>query len=1130
MTSSSRMRSGFRGAALTFAFVLCGAISPALAEERTFSREDLEFFDIEVHPILQASCNKCHGSKERIKAHFRVTSREGLIRGGDRGPAINLEDPKKSLFLEMISYKDENHSMPPTGKLSDREIGILTRWVELGAPFNPKKEIRATASEKKDFDPTVVSEKTKQYWAFKPYAGKNPPKVDNAEWSRHPIDAFVYHRLAEAGLKPNGPASRRELIRRAYYNLIGLPPSLAEVQAFENDKSADAFEKVIDHLLDSPHYGEKWARHWLDLVRYAESNGYERDSVKPMAWGYRDYIIRAFNKDKPYDLFVREQIAGDEFDSKTADSITATGFQRLGLWDDEPADRALARYEYLDSIVATMGELVLGLTIGCARCHDHKLDPIPQKDYYQMVSFFANISPHGKGDRNLVSLDTPAVRAELEKQRGEKAEKEFALHSKIFTLENEFLAAAKKKKPELVEDFLGPADIADLKYRFYRDTWDKLPKFDDLRPETTGVLPDGRFTLQPALRRAAMGFVYEGKLRVPADGEYRFYVRSKDGSRLTVGEKKIGEESGTGTHEYSGAVQLKKGYAPIRFDFFNKDGGPELDVEWSSSDFSQRSLANTRSASPGIFFSDARGSSPSEWMYTTRKPNKRWADRKFRANGWKKGIAGFGTKGTPGAIVRTTWNTKEIWLRKTFEVRGELSGLILSLHHDEDATILVNGAKVHEARGHRREYTTVDLAKARPHLREGINVLAIHCRQTGGGQYIDAGLSEDGKTSSVSRLIADHGDQVLGAEKKAAYQRLKGELTASQKAKVSINIPKAMAVGESGRRTIRVLLRGNPHLPGDEVQPGFPSVLSPPKPSIKDRGASSGRRSALADWLVDAKNPLTARVAVNRLWQFQFGRGIVRSPSNFGRLGDRPTHPELLDWLAAEFVRQGWKMKAFHKLLMTSRTYQMSSRGQKEALAKDPTNNLLWRFDMRRLTAEEIRDSMLAVTGKLNTKMFGPSMYPELPDAILRTSSTGAGKWGRSSPEERNRRAIYIFIRRSLQDPMLKTFDFADTDSPCSVRFATTVPTQALTMLNSKFVSEQAEAFAASLTSGADNLEARVKLAIERALSRSPHPGEVADAAGIVKSFQKKYELDEAKALERYSLILLNLNEFFYID
>ena len=424
------------------------AMPMVLSAQELSDAAKVEFFDQKVYAILKDNCFKCHGGEKKLKGQFRLTSREGLLAGGEIGPAINLKEPQKSLLLDMLSYRDGDHEMPPKAKLPQAQIDILTQWVKLGAPFNPKLEIAGNDVPDK-LPNTQINARTKAYWAYQKIQHPPTPKVANDDWGRSAIDAFVFDRLARNKLTPNGPADRRQLIRRAYYDLIGLPPSPEEVAAFMKDNSPNAFGKVIDRLLAMPQYGEKWGRHWLDLVRFAETNGYERDSKKDLIWKYRDYVIRAFNEDKPYDRFIMEQIAGDELPDKTGDSITATGFYRLGIWDDEPADRPLARYDYLDDILRTASETFLGMTVGCARCHDHKIDPIPQKDYYSLLSFFNDISPHGKGKTNHVPITDANTKAQMEKKRAEQQKVITAIQSKLEPIEEALIDGYAVKNPTI---------------------------------------------------------------------------------------------------------------------------------------------------------------------------------------------------------------------------------------------------------------------------------------------------------------------------------------------------------------------------------------------------------------------------------------------------------------------------------------------------------------------------------------------------------------------------------------------------------------------------------------------------------------------------------------------------------
>ena len=703
--------------------------------------QKLGFFTDQVKLILESSCIKCHGG-EKTKGGLLLVDRESLLKGGDTGPAISTDAPSASLLLKAIGYGDPELQMPPKQKLSNPQIAILTKWIEMGAPMTPLTVSRPGGIAEvptKRIVPQVNAESMK-FWSFQPVKRSALPTVQQAAWVKSPIDAFVLAKLEANHLTPAPPADKAVLLRRAYYDLTGLPPTPAETEAFLRDPSPNAFEKIVDRLLASPRYGERWARHWLDVVRYADTNSFERDGLKPNAWRFRDYVIDAFNQDKPYDQFVKEQVAGDELEPVTADGITATGFYRLGIWDDEPADRMQAHMDQFDDMVTTTGQAFLGLTVNCARCHDHKLDPIPQKDYYRMVSFFQGIRPYSNGESILT---------------------EIAPQDQLKAVQND-AKALRRRKEELRHE------IAAIE-----------------KPVITG-LAHGESTL-PSSRKGRQSALGPIVLKAIGEDPFRHYA-----SLITELE------------------ELEARKSSVAMALSVKEAGPK----------------------PGPTF---------------------------------------------------------------------------------------------------------------------------------------------------------------------------------------------------------VMMRGNAHVPGDRVEPAFLSILNPPKaivPMPKPGATSSGRRRVLAEWLASDRNPLVARVMMNRVFQHHFGRGIVRSPNDFGSLGDRPTHPELLDWLASEFVARGWKLKSMHRMLMLSNTYQMSSTAEPTALAKDPQNDLLWRFDMRRLEAEEVRDSILAVDGRLNLEMGGPGVFPIIPKEVLAGQSVPGAGWGSSTPQEQSRRSVYIHQKRSLVVPI----------TPVSMRRTTTPP------------------------------------------------------------------------------------------
>jgi len=811
-------------------------LTPARTQE-----EALALFKA-VKPILVEECLSCHVGAD-AQGKLVLTTRAALLKGGASGPSLSLTKPADSLLLRAVRY--EGRRMPPKGKLAQPKIDTLTRWVAAGAPWpsGPEGDLQS----KVFHGPPPVNEETKRFWSFQPVKRPAVPKPRNAAWVRNPVDAFILAKLEASGLTPNPPADRAQLIRRAYYDVIGLPPTPEEVQTFAADRAPDAWEKVVERLLASPQYGEKWGRHWLDLVRYAESNSYERDGTKPNAWRFRDYVIQSLNQDKPYDQFLTEQLAGDELDARTPERLIATGYYRLGIWDDEPADPELALYDDMDDIARTTGEVFLGMSIGCARCHDHKIDPLPAKDYYQFLSFFMGVKRYGV--------------------RSDESVRE---------------ASLRPISPE-----------------------------EDVR----------RFRAEVDAHRERM---------------------------------RLNQEAINGVE--------------------------------------------------GKIFADLVPVEKEEWRNENARP--------------------------------------EI-------IRKRIGKLLTQEEFD-----------------------------------------------------------------AYRGLLRDRG--------RLRFNRPRG-------------LDEALCVTEIGPkpRETFILTRGLPGAKADRVEPGFPTVLSPPQPQITppSYGDTSGRRLALARWIASPENPLTARVMVNRVWQFHFGRGIVRSTNNFGFQGDKPTHPELLDWLADEFVKGGWKLKPLHRLIMLSNAYQMSSRANPKAIAQDPLNDLFWRYDMRRLQAEEVRDSILAVNGSLNPKMGGPSFYPTIPPEVLAGQSRPGENWGRSSPEEERRRSVYIFVKRSLVTPIIAGFDGPDTDFTCPTRFSTTQPTQALGMLNSTFVNDQAKVFARFLKekAGADSA-AQVRLALTRVTQRPPTEAEVQRGVKLIAALQSEEKMSADDALAAFCIVALNLNEFLYLD
>ena len=979
---------------LTPTYAEPGAEAKADAQAAPQDPDALAFFEKQVRPILDKRCIKCHGG-EKIEGKLSFATRELMLKGGASGQVIDWENHLKSLFVVAINYSDFDYEMPPTGKLPQKEIETLTKWVAAGLPWTPgEKGYLADPGGGDQHGPPSIEE-GKNYWAYKPVVKPKVPQVDNADWAKHPIDAFIYDKLKTNGLEPSTPADRVALIRRASYNLTGLPPTPEEVEAFVKDDQPGAWERVIDRLLASPQYGEQWARHWMDISRYAETNGYERDVKKRNIWRYRDYLIRAFNSDTPYDRMMKEHVAGDLLPDRDAQSYIATGFHRLGVWDDEPTDRVQARGDYIADIVDTTTGAFLATTLACARCHDHKKDPIHQSDYYAFYAFFNNIQEMQRGKDDAISMN---LRDPLDN------------------------------------------DVAQQK----AIAWD---------------------TRVAELRQAIN------------DTESAF-------------SKALG----------AGFINQKSKLTAI---------APDSSVELRT------------------------------WRYQMTDPGKDWYLQQFDDRAWPTAKGGFGFN-VNRKHLPNQWKSDDVYMRQTFRLTELPKHLTLTITSRAGTEVYINGIRVYQRKdptGHK--YTQVQLpAEALQALVVGSNSFAVTSNKGPEGLwFVDVGLYTGIVDPFVAKraLIDAKGEALLGKETLQTYQVNRSELDRLLAHPVAKPYP-ALVLNELGRGLPKQQIheRGNANTLGEEVPARFPLVLGGATPMVselpKDMNAN-GRRLALADWLASADNPLTARVMVNRIWQHQFGRGIVRSTSDFGQLGESPTHPELLDFLAATFIEKGWSIKEMNKFIMTSKAYQMSSSPQQVGLEIDPVNNLFWRFDMRRLTAEEFRDSLLAVNGSLNPKMYGPSIYTKMPAEVLATASRPGSAWGNSSEAERDRRSVYIHIKRSLREPLLASLDQAETDSPCPVRFATTVPTQSLITLNSEQMQEEAIVFAAYLREQAgDDLADQVRLGLKRVIGRSPTEKQVASNVTFVQDMMKTHGLDAEGALKLFCLVAYNLNEFVYLD
>ncbi|MBK9315264.1 MAG: DUF1549 domain-containing protein [Acidobacteria bacterium] len=810
-----------------------------------------ELFKQKVSGIFETNCLMCHGARVQ-RSGLDLRTEEAILKGGVRGPAVIPGKPDQSLLYKLIKHQAEPEMPMGMDKLSETDAVVIRKWIEALPAVGMTIAAETTTPVRQPGH--SITDQDRSFWSFVKPVTQAIPKVNDRKWVRNEIDSFILSRLEENGLQPAPEADPRTLLRRVYFDLTGLPPSPSEMGEFLSNPSDEAYRQVVEKLLASPRYGERWGRHWLDLARYADSGGYEFDVDRPNAWRYRDYVIRSFNEDKPYDWFIREQLANDQYNPGDAEALIATGFCRNGPTVDN-ADNEETRMDELDDMVATTSSVFLGLTVGCARCHDHKYDPIPQRDYYRMQAVFF---PFEKADRVLASKDE--------------------------------VDAFKAKQKEI-----------DALIRPYR-------------------------------------------------------------TKIAAIEK------------------------PVR----------------------ERLLAE-----------------------------------------------------------------KVDFHLKLAQSTGSLEG-----------------RSVEEF----REETAKRFAK-------DVNLQA---------EEIEALLSPE--------------DLRARKEIQKEIERINATRSAA--------LPAVMGITDKAQPgQAHLLVRGNWRQKGDAVGPGYPALFS--------NGADLdpvNRRRQLAEWIVNPDNPLTARVAVNRIWQYHFGKGLVRTPSDFGATGDRPSHPELLNWLAVEFVRRGWSWKQMHRLILFSNSYRQSGAFNKAASAKDPENKLVWRFSPRRLEAESIRDTILAVSGKLNLQMFGPGIYPRIDPDVVNTGSRP--RWPLDAKEGPDvwRRSIYIFVKRSVLVPLIEVYDCPVTTVSAPSRPVSTVSPQALALMNNEFVLEQAGYFAERVVAEAGaNRDRQVETAWRLAFGRRPGAREMIWSKSFLQSqidgYVKRNDAHARRsALRDFCHALFNANEFIYVD
>lgn len=940
---------------------ICGGLIllSALSARAANAPVDSAFFESKIRPILVESCYKCHSSQsERVKGGLLLDTREGLLNGGDTGPSIVPGDPDKSKLITALRYKDEALQMPPKEPLPPEVVANFEKWVKAGAPDPRTGKV------------AKIKETAANHWAFQPVKTKPLPKVKDRKWVKQPLDAFILADLEERRIEPAPPADKRALLRRATFDLTGLPPTPEEIDAFLADTSTNAFMTVIDRLLNSPSFGERWGRRWLDLARYADSNGLEFNAPFPNAYRYRDYVIAAFNNDKPYNQFIREQIAGDLLPTKSIEEQhekwIATGFLVLGpkALNEPMREKLLA--DVIDEQIDVTTKAFLGLTVACARCHDHKFDPIPTRDYYALAGIFRSTQTLAGPNANQpvpfgVGLAERPLGSEEETRRMEQFNAEIA-----------------KAQAELER-------IQDVGRGGIRGGIDSK--------DLAGIVVDNS-------EAELIGFW------APSIGNTNNYVNKdyvQDGN-ADKGKKIVRFRP---TIERAGTYEIRLSYTP-RFD-------------------RATNVPVTIYAGTNI---------------TKKKLNQRETPK------FDKAFAYLGL----------------------FDLEAGTNNVV---------EISNEGTK---------GFVVADAVQFLP-LDNNMNMAMA------GGM-----MQNTAKKISESFASADV----------SMYQGKVEEI----RAKAPPPLPSAMAVRDSDGQNARIAIRGDVERLGDEVPRGFIQII--------DRGGSkkvnfskeSSGRLELADWIASPENPLTSRVMVNRVWQHLFGRAIVNTPDNFGLQGDAPANPDLLDYLAAQFVHDGWSVKKLIRSIMLSSAYQMSVQHNPAAYARDPDNKLVWRMNRKRLEAEAFRDAMLALNGRLEEVRGGPAL-PSTNINMARIIAEG----GLQFPTNSARRSVYLPTLRGNLDDLFLVFDFPDPHTPIGKRHVTSAATQALYVMNSPFVLDQAKSWAErleKLPAGDDT--ARVKRAFIEAFAREPSDGELLRAKAFLNEFTEAAVSKEPDAAARKKL------------
>ena len=990
--------------------------------------EQLEFFEKEIRPLLVEHCFECHSRKSgRLKAELLLDSRQGMLKGGDSGPAIIATNADESLLIQAVRY--EEFEMPPKGKLPAKEIDALAKWVAMGAPWST--EIASTDGPTREV--FKLQDRKEKHWAWQPIQNPSRPPVVDQNWPRSAIDYFILSGLEGAGMRPANQADKSSLVRRLYFDLIGLPPSPDQVQEYLANKSEDATNQLVDQLLESPHFGERWGRHWLDLVRYAESRGHEFDNDAPYAYQYRDYVIRAFNADLTYDQLVREHIAGDLLKSPRLnpaenfnESILGTGFWHLGEWVHSPVDIRKDESDRFDNMIDVMSKAFLGVTLSCARCHDHKFDAISTDDYYAISGFLQS------SDYREVAFDSLEhnrnIGAQLSDLNDKFSEQVRPLLSKVAPTAFEEMNQLYRSKTIAAED----PSLADC--------W----IVDYAKADISEFLSDGQlFGNRP--RR--------------------------------LGEFFLSATNGTSKLEFS------RFCAAVTDNFWNAFSKQEVNSP------------NQKSSIAGLPRSGRTLRSPT---FTLLKGS---VQCRVQGQGHivacvdsHRLIAGPLHGETVLAIPKADgyqWVTLNLSRYLGHRLHLEFTPAVESTL---EVQLVVQGASPAQLKS---------LEDSEAHLS---NQVARYAQQIESAIQADVSIS-----STLSKLV-----ETWTKERRDLQQQ------------VRMTSRLAMAMVDGTSEDEHVLIRGNSSNPGNVVPRRFLSAVDGPAPMPIETGSG---RLQLAERINAPDNPLTSRVIVNRVWHHLMGRGIVPTTDDFGVLGQRPSHPDLLDHLATKFLSDGRSIKNIIRYVVLSKTYQMDSRVNPAAMEIDPKNQYWHHHPQKRLEGETIRDALLSIAGRLDPTMNGPSIPVHLTSFM-----DGRGRPGKSGPQDGlNRRSIYLEVRRNFLSPMFVAFDTPTPFSSMGRRNVSNVPAQALILMNDPLVTELASAWAKRACNTipiaeSQSPDARVNWMYLTAFAREASPPELKAALTFLERHASQNALtvrDEA-LWEDFAHALVNKKEFIF--